>query len=53
MANTAAGGPAMVSLTTRIPQFSKPLGFQHCGQLADGSTAMMVLLPQAPSTTAR
>jgi ribosomal protein S18 acetylase RimI-like enzyme len=53
LANTAATGPAMVSLTTRIPQFFEPLGFQHCGQLADGSTAMMVLLPQAPSITAR
>jgi predicted N-acetyltransferase YhbS len=53
IADTSLAGPGMVSLTTRIPQFFEPLGFQHCGQLADGSTAMMVLLPQAPSTTAR
>jgi N-acetylglutamate synthase-like GNAT family acetyltransferase len=43
----AAGqeGPAMVSLTTRIPRFFSPSGFQPCGQLADGSTAMLILLP--------
>ena len=38
-------GPAMVSLTTRIPRFFSSFGFQHCGQLADGSTAMLILLP--------
>lgn len=38
-------GPAMVSLTTRIPRFFSPFGFQPCGQLADGSTAMLILLP--------
>lgn len=38
-------GPAMVSLSTRIPRFFSPLGFQPCGQLADGSTAMLILLP--------
>jgi ribosomal protein S18 acetylase RimI-like enzyme len=53
LADTSAKVPAMVSLTTRIPQFFQPLGSQPCGQLADGSTAMMVLLPQDPSTTAR
>jgi len=41
----AEHGPAMVSLTTRIPRFFSPFGFQACGQLADGSTAMMILLP--------
>ena len=29
-------GPAMVSLTTRIPRFFSTFGFQPCGQLADG-----------------
>lgn len=53
LADTAATGPAMVSLTTRIPQFFEPLGFQPCGQLADGSTAMLVLLSQTPSPAAR
>lgn len=53
LADTAATGPAMVSLTTRIPEFFEPLGFQPCGHLADGSTAMLLLLPQAPSPTAR
>jgi ribosomal protein S18 acetylase RimI-like enzyme len=38
-------GPAMVSLTTRIPSFFCPFGFQPCGQLDDGSTAMLILLP--------
>ena len=37
-------GPAMVSLTTRIPSFFSPFGFQPCGHLADGSTAMLILL---------
>jgi predicted N-acetyltransferase YhbS len=38
-------GPGMVSLTTRIPSFFSPFGFQPCGHLADGSTAMLILLP--------
>jgi ribosomal protein S18 acetylase RimI-like enzyme len=38
-------GPSMVSLTTRIPNFFAPFGFQPYGQLADGSTAMLLLLP--------
>ena len=37
--------PAMVSLTTHIPSFFSPFGFQPCGQLADGSTALLILLP--------
>jgi len=52
LSDTCACGPAMVSLTTRIPHFFKPMGFQSYGQLADGSTAMLVLLPQAHSPTA-
>jgi ribosomal protein S18 acetylase RimI-like enzyme len=38
-------GPAMVSLTTRIPSFFSPFGFQLCGELVDGSAAMLLLLP--------
>ncbi len=38
-------GPAMVSLTTRIPRFFSPFGFRPSGQLCDGSTAMLILLP--------
>ena len=38
-------GHSMVSLTTRIPAFFSPFGFQPCGQLADGSTAMLIFLP--------
>jgi ribosomal protein S18 acetylase RimI-like enzyme len=41
----AQEGAAMVSLTTRIPSFFAPFGFTACGQLADGSTAMLILLP--------
>ena len=52
LTDTAATGPAMVSLTTRIPEFFAPLGFLSCGELADGSTAMLSLLPQAPSRIA-
>lgn len=43
-------GPAMVSLSTRIPRFFSPFGFQPCGQLTDGSTAMLILLP-APAVS--
>jgi hypothetical protein len=53
LATIAATGPAKVSLPTRITQFFEPLGFQHCGKLTNCSTGMMVLLNQAPSTTAR
>ena len=43
--SAAQEGPAMVSLTTRIPSFFTHLCFQPCGQLDDGSTAMLILLP--------
>jgi ribosomal protein S18 acetylase RimI-like enzyme len=43
-------GAAMVSLSTRIPRFFLPFGFQPCGQLTDGSTAMLMLLP-APAVS--
>ena len=46
---TASSTPVMVSLTTRIPEFFEPFGFKVCGQLADGSTGMYVLLPNSPS----
>ena len=52
LADTAGSGATMVSLTTRIPVFFEPLGFQPCGQLPDGSTAMLVLLPQPVSPAA-
>lgn len=39
-------GPAMVTLTTRIPSFFSRYGFQSCGVLADGSTAMIILLDE-------
>ncbi len=37
-------GPSMVTITTRIPAFFSPFGFQSCGQLADGSKAMLIIL---------
>lgn len=40
----AEGGPALVTLTTRIPAFFASFGFQSCGELEDGSTAMLLLL---------
>ena len=43
--SVAQDGPAMVSLTTRIPSFFSHLGFKACGQLADGAAAMLILLP--------
>jgi ribosomal protein S18 acetylase RimI-like enzyme len=52
LADTASSGAAVVSLTTRIPAFFEPLGFQPCGQLPDGSTAMLVFLPQPVSPSA-
>jgi ribosomal protein S18 acetylase RimI-like enzyme len=52
LTETSADGPAMVTLTTRIPEFFSPIGFLSCGELADGSTAMLSLLPQAPSRIA-
>ena len=42
--SVAHEGPAMVSLTTRIPDFFSPFGFQAYGQLADGSSAMLIIL---------
>ena len=34
----------MITLTTRIPSFFTKFGFQLCGDLADGSVAMILLL---------
>ena len=38
-------GPSVVTLTTRIPDFFSTLGFRACGQLADGSIPMVIVLP--------
>jgi len=38
-------GPALVSLTTRIPSFFSPFGFQPSGKLADGAVVMLIILP--------
>jgi ribosomal protein S18 acetylase RimI-like enzyme len=42
--SVAMEGPSMVTITTRIPAFFSPFGFQSCGQLADGSKAMLIIL---------
>ena len=42
--HVSISGCTMVSLTTRIPDFFASFGFQPCGLLDDGTTAMMVLL---------
>lgn len=42
--SVSSDGPAIVTLTTRIQSFFTPFGFQSCGQLKDGSTAMFLLL---------
>ena len=49
LSDIASTGPAMVSLTTRIPEFFEPFGCKICGQLTDGSAAMFVLLPKTSS----
>lgn len=38
-------GPCDGQPHPRIPRFFSPFGFQPCGQLADGSIAMLILLP--------
>ena len=52
LADTASSGPAMVSLTTRIPELFEPLGFQPSGYISDGSTAMLVFLQEPVSPSA-
>ena len=41
--------PAMISLTTRIPEFFQLFGFQSFGQLSDKSIAMINLLQASNS----
>ena len=48
LADSAVDGPAMISLTTRIPAFFSALGFQVVGPLGDASIAMVQLLPPVP-----
>jgi len=53
LADSAADGPAMISLTTRIPAFFSALGFQVLGPLGDDSIAMVQLLPHVPMPQTR
>ena len=46
LSDSSHGGSAIVTLPTRIPQFFVSLGFKSCGQLSDGSVAMMIILPE-------
>ena len=45
--------PAMISLTTRIPDFFSALGFQVVGSLDDASSAMVQLLKPVSLPTTR
>ena len=47
LSDIASTGPAMVSLTTRIPEFFEPFGYKICGYLSDGSVAMVLTLPNS------
>ena len=53
LADSAADGPAMISLTTRIPAFFSALGFQVVGPLGDAAIAMVQLLPPVPMPLTR
>ena len=50
--DSAIDYPAMISLTTRIPDFFSALGFQLVGPMDDASSAMVQLLkpPSRPTT---
>ena len=43
---TSLTRPSIISLTTRIPDFFRPLGFQPFGQLSDGSTPMFMIIEE-------
>jgi ribosomal protein S18 acetylase RimI-like enzyme len=45
----AQQGPGLVTLTTRIPHFFAQFGFKTMAELADGSIAMLLLLPTPAS----
>jgi N-acetylglutamate synthase-like GNAT family acetyltransferase len=51
--DSAVDYPAMISLTTRIPDFFSALGFQVLGPLDDASIAMVQLLKPAFIPTTR
>ena len=51
--DSAVDYPAMISLTTRIPDFFSALGFQLVGPMADASIAMVQLLKPASMPTTR
>jgi N-acetylglutamate synthase-like GNAT family acetyltransferase len=53
LADSAVDGPAMISLTTRIPTFFSALGFQVVGPLGDAAIAMVQLLPPVPMPPTR
>ena len=51
--DSAVDYPAMISLTTRIPDFFSALGFQVVGPMDDASIAMVQLLKPASIPTTR
>ena len=53
LADSAVDGPAMISLTTRIPDFFSAHGFQVVGPMDDASIAMVQLLKPVSMPTTR
>ena len=53
LTDSAVDYPAMISLTTRIPDFFSALGFQVVGPMDDASIAMVQLLKPAFIPTTR
>ena len=53
LVDSAIDYPAMISLTTRIPDFFSALGFQVVGSMDDASIAMVQLLKPASMPTTR
>ena len=53
LADSVVDCPAMISLTTRIPDFFSALGFQVVGPLSDASIAMVQMLSPIPMPPTR
>jgi len=48
LSDISGEGPAMISLTTRIPHYFQAFGFNTCSNLGDRAAAMLVILPFKP-----
>ena len=51
LSDVSSLGPAIVSLTTRVPTYFEFLGFRCVGQLTDNSKAMVIFLPTPITST--